>query len=70
VTALQALLVADARRDRHQQQGTRWMMTTMTRRRRRRRTASRMKVEGEDTVATEEGDGKGATSGCNKYIIT
>ena len=27
-------------------------------------------VGGETTVATEEGNGRGAASGCNKYIST
>ncbi len=66
MTALQALLIVDARGDRHQQQGTRWTTKTttmmMTTTRTRTRTTTRT-TEGEDTVVTEEGIGRGGTSG-------
>jgi hypothetical protein len=58
----------DARRDRHQQQGTRWTTTTMmstTRSNSLTRSTTRRttETEGEDTVATEEGNRRGGTSG-------
>jgi hypothetical protein len=58
----------DARRDRHQQQGTRWTTTTMmstTRSNSLTRSTTRRttETEGGDTVATEEGNRRGGTSG-------
>jgi hypothetical protein len=58
----------DTRRDRHQQQGTRWttttkMSTTRSNSLTRSTTRRTTETEGEDTVATEEGNRRGGTSG-------
>jgi hypothetical protein len=63
------------RNQQQQQKGTGWTRTTTTtavgaNSLMRTTAATRTTMEGGDTVATEEGNGRGATSGCNKYIIT
>ena len=77
VTALPAHLydakVRDSRlgNQQQQQEGTGWTTTTAVGANTLTRTTAvtRMTMEGGDKGATEEGNGRGATSGCNKYII-